>query len=376
MKTHPTNRTTVFRRALLISLIIHGLLTALFTVYRFSTPRKETVWEVIPLVELPPEPAEPEPQEEPSPPHLPEPVSEPPSPPQQNIEPEPAISPEQPRNAKPAVELPPAADIKPAESGEQLPPDYFLLKSAQPGETLPPAEVHDTVEISDTTDTPDTTVKRGPVYSFDTTRHYGEKPEKNKPPMINPIELMIRKLQGNPEDERRNFSGKFLGLPIPLGGPVGLVLLTAQHATKRLFWAGKDRLKKRKTEEIREQQYIMLDERGLRFLIVLWRDGLVYPERLSHTDRVFLWEGVPSGEPLMTNRAYLESMEEQGLVTSLKKGGIIRFRSNITRDEVLHTLSITMPTAVSETEQETFLRYIELIDRCYDFRKQRVVIPR
>jgi hypothetical protein len=91
-------------------------------------------------------------------------------------------------------------------------------------------------------------------------------------------------------------------------------------------------------KKLSEQSYAGLTEKDVRFLILVWRDGLLDTDKLSKKDRTFLAEANSPESEIMLNKDYLRSMEKRGLVTSLVTGGRLVFRANFTRASIFESL--------------------------------------
>ena len=171
-------------------------------------------------------------------------------------------------------------------------------------------------------------------------------------------------------DERRRFSGEIMG--VKMDGPL-LLVPGAIHFTRSVKWKFRDLFSRRNLKLIRKKRFAGITEKDLRFLILIWRDGLLDPQKLSPLDRIFLSKS--RGEKIQTNRACLERMSIRGLTTSLMVDSHVVFRTNVSRDEMLSVLSMETVDNEKQIENKMFLRYIELIVACYDTGKKTVVIP-
>ena len=111
----------------------------------------------------------------------------------------------------------------------------------------------------------------------------------------------------------------------------------------------------------------------LRFLILLWRDGQIAPELLSHRDREFISGGGPTGA--YSHRELLSRMEEDGLVVSIQKDDDVFYRAKCTRMEILQALSLHYSALLDSGKRDTILESIDLITRCTDLSSGRVFVP-
>ena len=171
-------------------------------------------------------------------------------------------------------------------------------------------------------------------------------------------------------DERRRFSGEIMG--VKMDGPL-LLVPGAIHFARSVKWGFRDLFSRRNLKLIREKRFAGITEKDVRFLILIWRDGLLDPQKLSPHDRLFLSKS--RGEKIQTNKACLERMSIRGLTTSLMVNGHVVFRTNVSRDEMLSVLSMETADTEKQIENEMCLRYIELIATCYDTGKKTAVIP-
>lgn len=173
------------------------------------------------------------------------------------------------------------------------------------------------------------------------------------------------------KDERRRFKTDFFGIGV--GGIGALPLHLGRHAAKRIVWKVQDKINKSKMEDLRNKNFRVVTEKELKFMILLWRDGLLDPFKLSQRDRLFLAES--ESDEIITHKKYLDKMEKRGFVSSLLVSGRILSRANFSRLEILHTFMKTFININESDEKNTTLKYIELINRYYDNSKKRVVIP-
>jgi len=175
------------------------------------------------------------------------------------------------------------------------------------------------------------------------------------------------------KDERRVFKTDIFG--IPLNGIVALPLHLGRHALKSIVWSIGDRKKRKSGGKTADGNFTGLTEKELRFLILVWRDGLLNPQKLSRHDRLFITNAAAAGE-WMTNDEFLLRMEKRGLVTSLKVEGTRVFRTIFRREEIMQSLIEALKSAQDSPErQAVFENNIGLIVRCFDDFSGKVVIP-
>ena len=225
-------------------------------------------------------------------------------------------------------------------------------KPQQP-ETLPPiSEHHDTSEVA-----------VGPLYSFDTTKNL---PPPGDPPR--PVETWTN------EDEigamRRDV------MEAPEGGDIaGLILAVPVLIGKHIVGKGIDFLARRKKNNLRNNISDLIDEKSLRFLILMWRDSFVNPDLLSRSDRLFISRSATSDGVKQRHRLYLNSMKKKGLVKEIKSSGQTLYGAALTRNEMLRDLNKVLRQAEYETDRKIIQSYISLIENCYDMINNRVSIP-
>lgn len=174
------------------------------------------------------------------------------------------------------------------------------------------------------------------------------------------------------KDERRRFRTDVLG--IPLGGIVTLPIHLGRHAAKSLVWKIQDTFKERRIEATRNSNFTLITEKDLRFMILFWRDGLLDPRKLSRNDRLFIVDVKQNTYEVMTHEMYLLGMGKRGLVSSLVVDGVLVFRVNFSRSEVLDVLFFAYKLDESD-ENDRINEYIQLITSCYDSSKDKVIIP-
>ena len=174
------------------------------------------------------------------------------------------------------------------------------------------------------------------------------------------------------KDERRRFRQDVFG--IPLGGIGVLPVHLGRHAAKSLVWKIQDIFKERRIEEARNSNFTLITEKDLRFMILLWRDGLLNPHKLSKNDILFIVDVKQNTYEVMTHKMYLLEMEKRGLVSSLVVDGDLVFRVNFSRSEVLDVLFFAYKLDVPD-EKDSINEYIQLITSCYDSSKDKVIIP-
>ena len=115
--------------------------------------------------------------------------------------------------------------------------------------------------------------------------------------------------------------------------------------------------------------------KDLRFMILLWRDGLLDPYKLSMHDRLFIHEVKRDTDKIMTHEMYLMEMEKRGLTSSLVYEGRLVFRANFSRNEVFGSYMLTYRDKKGSDEIDRINNYIDLIALCYDGSAHKVVIP-
>ena len=109
-------------------------------------------------------------------------------------------------------------------------------------------------------------------------------------------------------------------------------------------------------------------------MILFWRDGLLNPYKLTKNDRLFIMDIKQNTYEVMTHKMYLLEMEKRGLVSSLVVDGVLVFRVNFSRSEVLDVLFFAYKLDVPD-EKDSINEYIQLITSCYDSSKDKVIIP-
>ena len=173
------------------------------------------------------------------------------------------------------------------------------------------------------------------------------------------------------KDERRKFDDTIGGFQMI--GPLAFVPLLGRHLPKSIIWKIQDISKRRKIIEIKKNNFNNLNEKELRLMILTWRDGLLNPFKLSKRDRSFLAES--KSDKIMTNKKYLDEMEKRGFVSSLLITGQIFYRANFSRLEILQSFIKAFCNIDEYNEKDTILKYIELINSCYDISKNKIIIP-
>jgi len=113
----------------------------------------------------------------------------------------------------------------------------------------------------------------------------------------------------------------------------------------------------------------------LRFMILFWRDGLLNPYKISRDDRLFILDLKQNTDEVMTHKMYLFGMEKRGLVSSLVVDGVLVFRVNFSRSEVLDSFFFAYKNIDEEDKKCAVNEYIMLITSCYDSSKNKVIIP-
>ena len=149
------------------------------------------------------------------------------------------------------------------------------------------------------------------------------------------------------EDERRKFKYDLLGIPIGGKGlafgvgpgsiflDVGGALNSGRHFLKSVVWKIEDMVKEGRIQTMRDSEFSRVTEKDIRFMIVLWKYDRVDPRRIPHKDRLFIAKA--ESNEIMPHFKYLDSMENRGLASSLKKKGRLVYKANFTREEILHT---------------------------------------
>jgi len=171
-------------------------------------------------------------------------------------------------------------------------------------------------------------------------------------------------------DERRTFRDEMLG--VRMTGPL-MLIPGAIHAAKSLVRGFRDREHRNRIEEMRRNHLAGITERDVRFLILMWRDGLLDPAALSRRDRLFLG-GSPPAEP-ETNAASLGSMYDRGLADVLQVGGRIVFRATFSKAEVIPALCQGEFGDDRSPASDERLRFVELIQSCFDPVTGTVAVP-
>ena len=174
-----------------------------------------------------------------------------------------------------------------------------------------------------------------------------------------------------PEDERRRFKKDFFGFELQSIGFVPLHI--GRHAVKSTVWKIGDIIKKKNSKKIRHERFATLNHKDVRMLILLWRDERIDPRKLSKKDRLFIAE--KSSGKTMTHASYLSDMEKRGIVTSLMVSGRIVFKTNFSRDEVLHSLVNVYSSRDIVAENDSVFSYIKLINNGYDSSKKKIIVP-
>jgi len=175
------------------------------------------------------------------------------------------------------------------------------------------------------------------------------------------------------KDERKIFRTDIFG--IPLGGIGALPVHLGRHAAKSLVWKIQDIFKERRIEEARNSNFTIITEKDLRFMILLWQDGLLNPHKLSRNDRLFIVDVKQNTDEVMTHKMYLLGMEKRGLVSSLVVTGDLVFRAHFSRSEVLDSFFFAYGNINVPDEKDSINKYIQLITSCYDSSKDKVIIP-
>ena len=119
----------------------------------------------------------------------------------------------------------------------------------------------------------------------------------------------------------------------------------------------------------------LITEKDLRFMILFWRDGLLNPYKLTRNDRLFIMDIKQNTYEVMTHEMYLLGMEKRGLVSSLVVAGVLVFRVNFSRSEVLDSFFFAYKNIDEEDKKCAVNEYIMLITSCYDSSKNKVIIP-
>lgn len=351
------------RFSLFLSAAFHCVIAAVFILITFPMKQEENIFVDVQFMELPVERPAPEDNDAALPP-----------PSEQNISSEPMPAPED----SPQLELPRQEDrdsesIDGVDEAVAVAPDGVEFQSS---EKSGPFSKSGTIlretdgltkKFPSLADRPDTVViERGPLYTYETTKRYrypdGEKPER-------PADTW------NMEDDRRLVRRDIM--KSPGGGNIGNLLAIPLIIGKHVIGKGRDFLKKRKIARARKNAftYSLLDEKSLRLMILLWRDGSIDPDRLSLSDRKFVSRTTERSAQAQTHRSLCKRMEKNGLVTSSKVSGRTVFSPAVTRNEVLYALQSRLVIVVNNNEIEMLGRYIALQESCYDHIHRTIVIP-
>ncbi|MBN1294282.1 MAG: hypothetical protein JXB48_20775 [Candidatus Latescibacteria bacterium] len=348
------------RIALFVALAFHGVIALIFLFITFHDSTVENVFLDVQFIELPEEKPASEPQE----------IESQPSGELMVREPEP-IKTTQPESESSQETTTDTNDTS-SENGivksgrdDQVSSDtdngHFrtgtilrIDKSQQP-ETMPPISEHD-----DTTE-----VVVGPLYSFDTTKNIPA-PGENKPPRpgktwTNDDEMGAMRRDVMEAPEGGNIANLILAVPVFIG--------------KHIFGKGKDFLSKRKKNNTRNNITDLINDKSLRFMILMWRDDFINPDRLSQPDRIFISQSNNSDEPRLRHNLYLKTMKKKSLATGTKGSKQRLYGAAITRIEMLQLLNTVLTHSENEAEKMLINGYITLIENCYDIVNNRVYIP-
>lgn len=171
-------------------------------------------------------------------------------------------------------------------------------------------------------------------------------------------------------DERREFDGEMMG--IQMNGPLALIP-GVKHIGKSILWDIQDANHQDHVDDMRRTMFATVNERDVRFLILMWRDGLLDLISLSRRDRTFL-AAIPADRP-QTNKSYLRTMYNKGLADELQVGGRVVFRATFPRTEVLSVLCYGAYDSLRVPEPESRLKLVDLITACYNPALSEIVIP-
>ena len=168
-------------------------------------------------------------------------------------------------------------------------------------------------------------------------------------------------------DERRKFTPELFG--IHMDGPLGIIPFMV-YAGKIIALDFREGDHPEKVARMRDSRFAGVTERDIRFMILVWREGLLDPVAMTRRDRLFV-ECCPETPP-RTHARYLWFMYRRGLVDALVVGGRMVFRAAFPRDEMLSVLSAE---AYGGDDTEERFGLARLILACYDHTAVAVAIP-
>ncbi len=170
-------------------------------------------------------------------------------------------------------------------------------------------------------------------------------------------------------DERRDFEPDIFG--IPAGGLLA-VFPVIKHAGKSIVWDIQDGAHQGQVDDMLRTHFASISEKDVRFLILMWRDGLLDFLRMSRDDRIFIASA--GAQKAETSQSYLTGMYQRGLADGLKVEGRLVFRAAFPRDTVLTNLE-TAAADTAEYDMNTRMRLAKLITVCYDPTLRKIIIP-
>ncbi|MFC1540901.1 hypothetical protein ACFL50_00445 [Candidatus Latescibacterota bacterium] len=189
-----------------------------------------------------------------------------------------------------------------------------------------------------------------------------------EPPPEPTVTIPVEKVR----DKRREFKTSFFG--IHLDGIPSIPIHLARNAPNFIKWKIKDIMKKRRVNEMTENNFTTISEKDLRLLILVWRDGLLDTHKLSKEDREFIHEAQTDDSEIMTHETYLLGMEKRGLVSSLVFDDNLVFRANFTRNEVLEAFINASESTADEDKNISLNTVIELINAYGDSTTSEITI--
>ncbi|MFC1537877.1 hypothetical protein ACFL6H_00505 [Candidatus Latescibacterota bacterium] len=175
------------------------------------------------------------------------------------------------------------------------------------------------------------------------------------------------------KDKRREFKTDFFG--IHLDGIPSIPIHLARNAPNFIKWKIRDIFKKRQIKIMDDSNFAAISAKEVRFMILVWRDGLLDTHKLSKSDREFIHSAQTSDSEIMTHETYLIGMEKRGLVTSLIFEDNLVFRANFSRDEFLETFVFERINSAEPDSIILLNTFIKLILASGDSTKTEITIP-